>query len=90
MDGSGGTRGSTVDGGAMLQAGRKVADSNPDEIIGVFNVLNPSYRIMVLEKTQPLTEMNTGNLPGGGGGVKRGRRVRLIISLPYVRRLSRK
>jgi hypothetical protein len=25
---------------------------------------------MVLESTQPLTEMGTRNLPGGGGGVK--------------------
>ena len=28
-------------------------------LIEVFNVLNPSYRIMTLGSTQPLTEMST-------------------------------
>jgi hypothetical protein len=39
--------------------------SIPDEVIGIFNRLNPSNRAMPLESTQPLTEMTTRNLPGG-------------------------
>jgi hypothetical protein len=45
----------------------KIADSNPDEVIGFFNRLNPSSRTMALGSTQPLTEMSTRNLPGGKG-----------------------
>jgi hypothetical protein len=39
----------------------------PDEIIEVFNSPNPSSRTMALGSTQPLTEMNIWNLPGGKG-----------------------
>jgi hypothetical protein len=45
---------------------RKVAGSSPDEV-DIFNVPNPPSRTMDLESTQPLTEMNTRNLPGGKG-----------------------
>jgi hypothetical protein len=41
------------------------AGSIPDEVIGFFNLLNLSSRIMALGSTQPLTEMSTRNLPGG-------------------------
>jgi hypothetical protein len=41
--------------------------SVPVDIIGSFNRPNPSSRIMALGSTQPLTEMNTRNLPGGKG-----------------------
>jgi hypothetical protein len=39
----------------------------PDEVIGFFNGSNPSSRTMALGSTQPLTEMNTRNLPGCKG-----------------------
>ena len=37
----------------------------PDVVIGIFHRLNPSGRTMVLESTQPLTEMCTRNLSWG-------------------------
>jgi hypothetical protein len=43
----------------------------PDEVIGFFNLPNPSSRTMALGSTQPLTEMNIRNLPGGKGGPAR-------------------
>jgi hypothetical protein len=47
----------------MLQAGRW--GSSFVEVV-FFNLPNPSSRTMALESTQPLTEMSTRNLPGGG------------------------
>jgi hypothetical protein len=41
--------------------------SIPDEIIGFFNLPNPSSRTMALGSTQHLTEMSTRNLPAGKG-----------------------
>jgi hypothetical protein len=46
---------------------RNIADSIIDGVIGFFNWLNPSSSTMALGSTQPLTEMNTGNLPGSKG-----------------------
>jgi hypothetical protein len=43
----------------------KITGSIPDEVIGFFNLPNPSSRTMALGSTQPLTEMSTRNLPGG-------------------------
>jgi hypothetical protein len=57
-----GARGSVVGWGIMLQEG-KVGGSILDEVTGIFNLTNPSSRTMVLGSTQPLTEMNTRNLP---------------------------
>jgi hypothetical protein len=45
----------------------KVAGSVPDEIIGFFNLPNPSSCTMALGSTQPLTEVSTRNFPGGKG-----------------------
>jgi hypothetical protein len=39
-------------------------DSIPDEVIGFFDVPNPSSRIMALGSNQSLTGMTTRNLPG--------------------------
>jgi hypothetical protein len=37
----------------------------PDEVIGFFNLRNPSSRTMALGSTQPLTEVSTRNLSWG-------------------------
>jgi hypothetical protein len=50
---------------------RKVEGLIPDEVIGFFNLPNPSSHTMALRSTQPLTEMSTGNLPGGKGRLTR-------------------
>jgi hypothetical protein len=71
----------------MQQAGRS-RDRVPMRIL--FNLPNPSSSTMALGSNQPLTEMSTKNLPGGGGGVKAGRRVALTTLQPSVSRLSRK
>jgi hypothetical protein len=39
--------------------------SIPYEVIGLFNLPNPSIRTMTLGSTQPLTEITIRNLPGG-------------------------
>jgi hypothetical protein len=44
---------------------RNVARSIPNEVIGCFNLPNPSSRTMAVGSTQPLTEMSTRNLPAG-------------------------
>jgi hypothetical protein len=44
---------------------QKVAGSIPDEVIGFFNWTNLSSLTVALGSAQPLTEMNTRNLPGG-------------------------
>jgi hypothetical protein len=70
----------------MLQAGRKIAGSNPNEVDFFSNLPNPSSSTMALGSTQPLREMSTRNLPGGQNG---GRRVRLSTLPPSLSRLSR-
>jgi hypothetical protein len=50
---------------------RKVTGSILVEVIGFFNWPNPSIRNMVLELTQPLTEMSARNLPGDKGRPER-------------------
>jgi hypothetical protein len=50
----------------MLQAGRSRVRV-PMRWIFFFNLRNPSSRTMALGSTQPVTEMNTRNLPGGKG-----------------------
>jgi hypothetical protein len=44
---------------------RKVAGSSLDEV-DFFNLPNHSSLTIALGSTQPLTEMSTRNLPGGG------------------------
>jgi hypothetical protein len=46
---------------------REILGAIPDEVIGFFNLRNPSSRTMALELTQHLTEMNTRNFSGGNG-----------------------
>jgi hypothetical protein len=46
---------------------QRVADSIPDEVTECFNWPNPSSHIMALGSTQPLSEINTRNFPGGKG-----------------------
>jgi hypothetical protein len=47
----------------MLQAGRSPVPF-PDEV-DFFDLPNPSSRTMALGSTKSLTEMSTGNFPGG-------------------------
>jgi hypothetical protein len=47
----------------MLQAGRSTVRVRDE--VDVFNLPNPSSRIMALGSTEPLTKMSTRNLPGG-------------------------
>jgi hypothetical protein len=56
----------------IIATGQKVAGSVSDEVIGFFNLPNPSSRTSALGSTQPLTEMSTRNLPGGKGRPARG------------------
>jgi hypothetical protein len=49
----------------MVVTSWKVAGSAPDKVVGIFNRSNPSSRNVILGSTQPLTEMNTRDLPGG-------------------------
>jgi hypothetical protein len=46
-------------------------DSIPDEIIGFFNLPNPSSCTIALGSTQRVTEMSIKNLPGGKGRPER-------------------
>ena len=44
---------------------RKAARSISDGVTGIFHWLNPSGRIMVLESTQPVTEMSIRDISLG-------------------------
>jgi hypothetical protein len=61
---------------------RKVAGLSPDEV-DFFNLPNPSTHTVALGSTQPLTEMSTRNLWGGGGGGK-GQPVRRADNLTAI------
>jgi len=45
-----------------------VAASIPDEVIGIFELLNPSCRTLALESTWPLIAINTSVVSEGKGG----------------------
>jgi hypothetical protein len=47
---------------------RKVADSIPDGVIGIFHSHNPSGRTMALGSTQTITEISTRNISWGVKG----------------------
>jgi hypothetical protein len=40
---------------------------SPDEVIGFFDLPNPSSRTVTLRSTQPRTEMSTTNITAGKG-----------------------
>jgi hypothetical protein len=63
---------------------QKLAGSNRDEVIGFFNLSNPSRRTMALSSTQPLTEMSTRNLPVGNGRPARKSDNYTVICEPIV------
>jgi hypothetical protein len=50
----------------MLQA-REVTGSISDEVIGFFNLPNPSSRTMVLRPTKRIAKISTKKLHGGKG-----------------------
>jgi hypothetical protein len=56
--------------------------SIPDEVIGFFDLPNPSSRIMDLESTQPPAEMSNRTLPDGRGG--KGRPARMADNLTAI------
>jgi hypothetical protein len=62
-----GSRGSVVGWGTMLQAGRSQVGFPVRSLDFSFSWPNPSSCTVALGSTQPLTEMNTRNLPGGKG-----------------------
>jgi hypothetical protein len=51
----------------MFATSRKVMGSVPDELIGFFKLPNLYRCAMAPRSVQPVTEMNTRNLPGGKG-----------------------
>jgi hypothetical protein len=64
---SSGSRVSVVGWGTTLQAG-KPWGLIPDEVIGFFNLPNPSSHTVTLVSTQPLTEMISTRNPSGSKG----------------------
>jgi hypothetical protein len=60
-----GARGSVVDWGTVIQAGRSRFRVSMKWIFT--NWSNPFSRTVVLGSTQPLTEVGTRNIPGGKG-----------------------
>jgi hypothetical protein len=52
----------------MVEALHYKPDSIPDGVVGIFHGHNPSSLTVVLEFTQPITEINTSNILWGGKG----------------------
>jgi hypothetical protein len=61
-----------------------VAGLIPDDVIGIFNLANPSSRTMALGSTQPLTEMSARNLPRCKGRLARKADNLTVICEPLV------
>jgi hypothetical protein len=57
----------------------KIAASISDEVIGFFNLSNPSSRTMTLGSTHPPAEVSTRDLPGG-----KGRSARKAVNLTAI------
>jgi hypothetical protein len=55
----------------MLQAGRSRVRIPMRSLVFHYDLPNPSCHTVSRSLTLPLTEMNTRNLPGGGGGKAR-------------------
>jgi hypothetical protein len=68
----------------LARSNTGIVGSNPDEVIWLSNWPNPSSRIMALGSTQPLTEMNTRNLPGDKGQPARKADNLTAICMPTV------
>jgi hypothetical protein len=72
----------------MLQAGRALVRYEMRSL-NVFNLPNPTIRIMSLGSTQPLTEMSTRYIPGGKGRSARKAENLTAICEPIVYKMWR-
>jgi hypothetical protein len=67
----------------MLQAGRSQVPFPMRPLDSLIDLILP-VALWALGSTQPITEMSTRNLPGGGGGVRGGRPARKADNLTAI------